>query len=228
MKHLACIMDGNRRWAKERNLDPWFGHEEGLKALERTVDFCLEKQIPILSLYVFSLENFQRSAQELQFLFGPLFQEATQHFDTEYRKKGVRIRLVGDRSKFPSSIAQLVPKLEQFDGKETLLVNLLFAYGGQQEMVAVMQRVAQEARDGHLDATAITPETFNSFSWLGNVVPPDLIIRTGGAKRLSNFFLFQSAYSELYFLDCFWPDIQKSHLETALQEFNNSKRNFGK
>lgn len=228
MKHLACIMDGNRRWAKEHNLMPWLGHQEGLKALERTVDFCLEQQIPILSLYVFSLENFQRSAQELEFLFGPLFQEATKKFDTDYRQKGVRIRLVGDRSKFPASIAQLVPQLEKFDGQHTLLVNLLFAYGGQQEIISVMQQVARQVETGMLNPESITAETFHQYSWLGEIAPPDLIIRTGGAKRLSNFFLFQSAYSELYFLDCMWPEVEKSHLEQALQKFNASKRNFGK
>ncbi len=228
MNHLACIMDGNRRWAKARNLLPWLGHQEGVKALERTVDFCLSQNIPILSLYVFSLENFQRSEAELDFLFGPLFQEATHKFNAEYRRKGVRIRLVGDRSKFPASVAALVPELEQFEGEEKLLVNLLFAYGGQQEILAVMQRVAQDSKAGLLDPDAITAETFHRYSWLGHVPPPDLIIRTGGAKRLSNFFLFQSAYSELCFLECMWPDIQQSHLEHALQEFNASKRNFGK
>ena len=124
MQHLACIMDGNRRWATERGLSPWLGHQEGLKAVERTVEFCLENNIPILSLYVFSVENFQRSAPELEFLFGPLFSEAAKKFDTEYRAKGIQVRFVGDKSLFPESIQKLAPQLEAFDGKPQLLINL--------------------------------------------------------------------------------------------------------
>jgi undecaprenyl diphosphate synthase len=227
MKHLACIMDGNRRWAKARNLPPWQGHHEGLKAAERAVEFCLHNSISVLSLYVFSVENFKRSSQELDFLFGPVLDAACQQLDA-YRAQGVQVRLVGDPALFPVQVRNKQQELEYFEGTPQLIVYLLLAYGGQQEIVAVMQRVACAVQAGTLNPAAIHADTFFRYSWLGPVAPPDLIIRTGGAKRLSNFFLYQSAYSELCFLDCMWPDLQIHDLTVALQAFNSAQRNFGK
>ena len=227
MKHLACIMDGNRRWAKQHGWVPWSGHKEGVLAAQRVVDFCLAKGISFLSLYTFSVENFRRSEQEQHYMFKMLVNESSKSLDN-WIKKGVRVRFIGDLSLFPEDVQQACARLEKETAAQTKLqVNLLFGYGSRQELVFCMQQVGKKLLKGELALEDISPQILEQHLWTEGIPGPDLVIRTGGAQRLSNFLLYQVAYSELYFLECFWPEINNTHLEKAVEYFNQCKRNFG-
>jgi undecaprenyl diphosphate synthase len=227
LKHLACIMDGNRRWAVEQGLAPFQGHRKGLEAVKMVIDFCLQNQIAYLSLYAFSIENLKRSAQEQSYLFDVLAHELVGYLD-EFKQKSINIRFVGDKTLFAKSIKPLCDKIEYetFDCTG-LYVTFLLYYGGRQEIVDTVKRIATKVKKGDLQESDITTELFERFSWTGLVPDPDLIIRTGGHRRLSNFLLFQAAYSELYFLDSFWPDISAVDLRKAVDYFYGCHKNFG-
>jgi undecaprenyl diphosphate synthase len=229
LQHLACIMDGNRRWARDHKFETFFGHKKGLDAVQHVVDFCLIKQIPYLSLYAFSLENLeQRSQKEQNYLFEVLAQEALQNIDT-FKNKNIRIKFIGDSALFPLSMKSVCEKAEQeTESAKALQVNFLLCYGGRQEIVDATKRIAIEVAQGTLQPESITPDLFEKFLWTSPMPSPDLIIRTGGQQRLSNFLLFQCAYSELYFTDCLWPDISPVELESALTYFDTCRKNFGK
>jgi undecaprenyl diphosphate synthase len=228
LTHLACIMDGNRRWAFKQGFGSWFGHKKGLDAVQRVIDFCLEKNISYLSLYAFSIENLQRSADEQKYLFEVLAQEALQDLEI-FKRKNVCIKFVGDRTLFPAVVIPVCEKVEQETAVCTeLQVNFLLCYGGQQEIVDTTKRLAIQITQGKLSLDDITPDLFKNYLWTSGIPSPDLIIRTGGQQRLSNFLLFQCAYSELYFLDCLWPDITSMQLESALAYFDMCRKNFGK
>ena len=221
-------MDGNRRWAKERGALPWDGHKEGVKSVERVIDFCLAQNIPYLSLYTFSLENFKRPKQELHFLFSVLLQSIKDRIVTDMVRKNVRISFVGDRALFPESV---IPVLEEIEAAtcngNVLQVQLLFCYGGRQEIIAGVHTALQKIARKELAVDALDEQTFASLLWSGKSPPPEIIIRTGGAKRLSNFLLFQAAYSEFFFIDDYWPALQSKQLETILTTYKTRQRNFG-
>lgn len=220
-------MDGNRRWAKKRGLLPWYGHREGMEAVRTVTDFCLEKQIRYLSLYTFSLENFKRPAVEKRYLFNYLSKQAEKELPL-FIKKGVRVRFVGDRSQFPESLIPVCKRIEQQTAHcDKLQLNLLFCYGAQQELVAGIKDIARDIKLGKLAEDEITEESINRYLWMGQIPAPDLIIRTGNVCRMSNFLIYQAAYSELCFLDCMWPELSKEHLEKAISSFEQRERNFG-
>lgn len=227
IQHLACVMDGNRRWATSRGLPTLFGHKEGVTAIKTVVTFCLEKAIPHLSLYTFSLENFKRSAQEKSYLFN-LIASSIDEFTDELVHQGVRIYFVGDRSLFPSSIRGACETIEQRTAcGKNLHVNILFCYGGKQEIVSSVKKIAHQVASGTLLPDAITEKDIQNNLWMPLIPDPDLIIRSGAVRRMSNFLMFQSAYSELIFFDCMWPDMTKELFEQALQEFIRRQRRFG-
>ena len=226
--HLACIMDGNRRWAQERGMLPWLGTKAGVETAKQVISFCLEANIPYLSLYTFSIENLQRSAQEKNFLFSQL-PKLFPTFGDELASLDVNVRFVGDRALFPESLQMFIDETESKTKHCTkLFLQLLFCYGGQQEIIAATQAIAHDVIQNNITPDQITQEQFVKYLWTGNCPAPDVIIRTGKQKRLSNFLLFQAAYAELFFLDILWPDISRSILEEVLQEFSESKRSFGK
>lgn len=229
LKHLACIMDGNRRWATRQGLLSFFGHRKGLDALKLVINFCLAKNISYLSLYTFSTENVQnRSRAEQDYLFEVLAQEAANELE-EFKQKNVRMKFIGDRILFPKSVIQLCKKIEQETAHcTTLEVNFLLCYGGRQEIVAATQRIATQVAQGQLKVEDITSELFEQNLWTASTPSPDLIIRTGGQRRLSNFLLYQCAYSELYFFDCMWPEISEQELNEALMYYHECQKNFGK
>jgi|SRR5579862_7450903 len=227
IKHLACIMDGNRRWARRQGQLPMLGHKEGIQAGKRVIQFCLEKKIPYLSLYTFSIENFRRSSEEKDFIFNILATQGLQEV-AKLRENGVRIRFVGDRALFPQSLIAVCDAIEQQTQECTALqVNLLFCYGARQEIIGGIKKIIQQVKAGLLDENDISEESFNQYLWTCDFPEPDVIVRTGGASRLSNFLLYQAAYSELYFLDCLWPDVGAPQLEQALSVFYEAQRNFG-
>ena len=228
LNHLACIMDGNRRWATQQGLSSLFGHKKGLDTIHLVIDFCLEYKISYLSLYTYSTENLKnRSCMEQDYLFGVLAQEAAQDLD-EFKRKKLRMRFIGDRDLFPQSIRSLCEKIEKETVDGTALeVNFLLCYGGRQEIVDTTKRIAKKIASGELTENEITPEFFENNLWTAGSPSPGLIIRTGAQRRLSNFLSYQSAYSELYFLDCMWPNISHQDLQAALIYYDRSKKNFG-
>lgn len=227
MNHLACIMDGNRRWALRKGILPWYGHRKGVDTLTTVVDFCLEKSIKYLSLYAFSVENFSRPQQETRYLFQMLATEADSLLRDCVEKK-VRLHFIGDRSLFPKELVPVCERLERKTAScDALQVNILFCYGGRQEITDAIKRIVHEVQEGSLDERALTADLLEQYLWTAGTPAPDLIIRTGGAQRLSNFLTYQAAYSELYFLDCLWPDVTKSDLDKAVTYYNSCQRNFG-
>lgn len=228
INHLACIMDGNRRWAQDRNKMNWEGHMQGMKAAELVIRWCKEKKIPYLSLYLFSVENFNRSEQEKHFLFYELFLQKAEQFMIECKKNNVRITFVGDRTLFPDKVDEMCSALEgETAGCDGLFLNLLFCYGGQQEIVAAAQSVAKKVLLGQLRTEDITVQAYAKELWSYPAPPPDVIIRSGGMQRLSNFLLFSGAYAELIFLPQMWPDITNEILNSVMEQFVEKKRTFG-
>lgn len=227
INHLAIIMDGNRRWAKQRGLEAWHGHREGVTALEKTIKFCLAKGIKILSLYAFSLENFKRSDEEKEQLF-KMFAEVLEHWPESLKKENVKIRFVGDRNVFPKKTVETIKKIEhQTDHHDGLQVNLMFCYGGQQEIVDATKKIAQKVNSGELRLDQIDSKVLSENTWTGKLPEPDVIFRTGRRARLSNFMTLQSAYSEIEFSDLNWPEVGPAELEAMCQRFEKSQRTFG-
>lgn len=228
VNHIAMVMDGNRRWAKKRGLRSMLGHSEGVNSVKKVIEFCLKKGIRYVSLYAFSIENFKRSAIEKSFIFNLLVKAANKDL-AQLVKQGVRVRFIGDRSLFPDQVKTSCQQIEQETAHlDKLNLNLLFCYGGRQEIVESVKNIACKVKRGQLSENDISEDLITQNMWSGDTPDPELIVRTGGARRLSNFLLYQSAYSELYFLDCFWPDITMNDLEQVYEDFTQRKRNFGR
>lgn len=228
MVHLACIMDGNRRWALRRGWLPWHGHSEGIEVARHVIDFCLQKGISYLSLYTFSIENFiNRSPEEITYLSN-LMKKRSDTIITDFKKKGVKICVIGDRSYYSNIIRELCDWAEHETADGTKLqLNLLLGYGARQEMINATKKIVEKVQKGELSLDDITSTLFENYLWTCGIPDPDIIVRTGGYKRLSNFLLYQAAYSEFYFLDCLWPDLTKEHLKQVVDYFNQCNRNFG-
>jgi undecaprenyl diphosphate synthase len=228
MQHLAMVMDGNRRWAKERKLEAVTqGHRKGADAAKTAIEFCLKKGIRYLSLYTFSLENFRRNDAEKNYLFN-LLKNFMQKYLPDFIKQEVQIRFVGDRSMFPESIRKTIETIErETRDLSKLQVNFLFCYGSIQELVQAAKSIAKKVEDGQLSSDEIDETIFRKSMWLGDVPDPEIIVRTGKVSRLSNFLLFQGAYSEWFFLDCYWPEIDEKKLEECVERFGQVQRNFG-
>lgn len=203
---------------------PWQGHQEGFNAVERVISFALDAAIEHVTLYAFSLENFKRPEDEKSYLFNLLVKKAVEQFE-QFKQKNIKISFVGDRAAFPESVIETVNRLEQETSNGTALtIHVLFCYGAQQELVAACRSLASV----HNTQNLIDLAAVRNALWSSQVPDIDLIIRTGGLRRMSNFLFFQSAYSELYFLDTLWPDINREHLQEAVDYFAQCKRNFGR
>lgn len=224
--HLACIMDGNRRWAKERGLHPWEGHQFGVKAFQQVVHVCLEENIAILSVYALSMQNLKRPEQEVSFLFSLFITEAIS-LTPFLHEQNIRVCFKGERSAWPEKVLDVFDALEKETHTYTRMqVNILVCYGAQEEIVLATKKIALHVKEGTMSVEGITKDTFAAQLWV-HESPPDLIIRTGKEFRISNFLLYQLAYSELCFLDLYWPDITKEHLQDSFAWFMQRKRRFG-
>lgn len=228
MRHLACIMDGNRRYAQAHGWKPWIGHQKGVDTVKTVLEFCLTEKIPYLSLFAFSIENnFKRSETEKYFLFDLIGTMAKEHLN-ELIEKDIKVKFVGDRDLFP---AHIIPIFDEVESKTAhcsqLQVNFLFCYGSQQEIVFAAKEIARKVKDGLLDERDINESLLMQHMWTADTPAPELVIRSGGSQRISNFLLFQSAYSEYYFTDQYWPALTLDDFKKAFEFFNASKRNFG-
>ncbi len=223
IKHLAVIMDGNRRWAQKRNLVSSAGHQKGAQTIKKLIRYCLERKIEMVSVYAFSLENFQRSPEEIDTLFTIMVEESEAVLP-ELQKAGVKIRFIGDKEAFPQKVKASIEKLETETKNNTnLQLNILFCYGGRQEILSAVKHIIQDVKAGKLNSIP-DEEAFKEYLWTKHDIPdPDLIIRTGGVKRLSNFLTYQTTYSELYFTDRLWPDLSTKDLDNALEEYQQRK-----
>jgi len=225
--HVAIIMDGNGRWAKRRALPRYFGHREGVKALKTVVRYAAERGIPTLTVYAFSTENWRRPREEVEFLLDLMFKTFVQEIE-ELRQEGVRVRLVGDRTSLSDQIKAVWVKAEELTAHNTrLTLNVAFNYGGRSELTRAVRELASRVARGELTVEEITEDAISQELYTWPSPDPDLIIRTGGEQRLSNFLLWQAAYSELYVTDVLWPDFGEKEFEQALQDYMGRERRFG-
>ena len=225
--HVAIIMDGNGRWAQARGYPRVMGHKQGAEAVRRTIKAAKQLGVRYLTLYGFSLENWKRPATEIADLMSLLRIYLRQEV-SELHREGVRIRFIGERERLEPEIVSLIEMAEQKTKGNTQL-NLIVAlsYGSRQEITAAARRIAREAASGELDPETVDEQAITSRLFTADVPDPDLIIRTSGEKRISNFLLWQAAYAELIFTDVLWPDFSREELENSIQEFARRERRYG-
>ena len=228
MKHLAIILDGNRRYAKKLMKKPWEGHELGAKKVESLLEWCKDLGVKELTLYAFSMENFKRDEDEKNFLFKLFENELTRILDdARLDNEDLKINFIGRLDLFSENLQKSMQDLmEKTKDKSKYTVNIAMGYGGRAEIAYASRKIAELVKKGELDPEDIDEKTISSNLYLSS--KPDLIIRTGGEKRISNFLVFQAAYSELYFSDKLWPEFEKQDLKDAIDWFNSRDRRFGK
>ncbi|MEO1273686.1 MAG: isoprenyl transferase, partial [Myxococcota bacterium] len=225
--HVAIIMDGNGRWAKNRGSVRLKGHHEGAKAVRRTLSFARRIGVRYLTLYAFSEQNWGRPPAEVEGLMSLLMKHVRSERD-DLKRKGIRFRTIGNIHKLSSSIVEAIRDLEDYTADNTGLdLIVALSYGGREELVHAVQRIAAQVAEGNLQPTAITEETISGNIFTADVPDPDLLIRTSGEMRVSNFMLWQLAYTELYVTDTHWPDFDEEHFVEALRSYNARQRRFG-
>jgi undecaprenyl diphosphate synthase len=225
--HVAVIMDGNGRWARARGLPRIAGHRAGAQAVRRTIEAAVREGVAWLTLYAFSSENWRRPEAEVSDLTG-LLRHYLRSEIRELAAEGVRLRVIGERDRFDLEMRRELAEAERRTaGNAKLNLTIALSYGARAEIAAAARACAAAALAGRLDPAALDEETFGGFLSTSDIPDPDLMIRTSGEQRLSNFLLWQSAYSELVFLDVLWPDFAAEHFARALQEFARRNRRFG-
>ena len=226
-RHVAIIMDGNGRWAAARGLPRVEGHRRGVEALRRTIRAASEIGIKFITIFSFSAENWSRPAKEVGELMG-LLRRFIRNDLAELHRSGVRMRVIGERVQLDPEIGRLLVEAEELTkNNDGLTLVVAFNYGARQEITRAAQRIAEKVAKGSLTAAEITMETVSECLDAPDIPDPDLIIRTSGEQRLSNFLLWQSAYSELVFVPTYWPDFDRAALETAIREYQQRERRFG-
>jgi len=227
-RHVAIIMDGNNRWAKRRLLPGVAGHKAGVDAVRAVIEVCADSGVEVLTLFAFSSENWQRPADEVGALM-ELFLSALRREARKLDENGIRLRIIGDRARFhPELQAAMLEVEEMTSANHRFVLQVAANYGGQWDILQAAQHLAAEAQSGRLNPAEITPALFQSYLATGDMPLPDLCIRTGGERRISNFLLWQLAYAELYFSDLYWPDFKHVAMRKALADFATRQRRFGK
>lgn len=223
INHLGIIMDGNRRWAKNNGLPSQKGHQEGYNKLLEVGQWCLDRNIKVLSVYAFSTENWKRSKKEVEFLMKLLKKALTEEVN-KFNKKGIRIKFLGTKEKLGKDIIKSIQNIEEVtkNNKEGVM-NLCFNYGGRLEIVEAVKEIVKKG----FRPEEITEDLITQNTWMGDIGDPELIIRTSGEKRLSGFLTWQSVYSEFYFTNVHWPDFSEQELDNAVKDFENRNRKFG-
>ena len=224
LKHIAIIMDGNRRWAKEKFLPSAMGHQKGVDSLRSTMRLFDKFGIKYLTVYAFSTENWNRKKEEVEFLMGLLAKTLLNELD-DMHKENVRIRFLGNISQLNSNLIEIVKNAEEKTKNNTgVNLNIAFNYGSRDEITNAVKQIVKEG----INPEDITEKLISQHLYTKDIPDPDLLIRTGGEKRISNYLLWQLAYSELYVTDAYWPEFDKSELTKAIQEFEKRNRRFGK
>ncbi len=226
-KHIAIIMDGNRRWAKSKGLKAIDGHKKGITVVEEVIKLAIDFRIDNLTLFAFSSENWRRKDNEIQDLIGLLRFFLNKQIDN-LLKEGICLKVLGDISLFPKDISKQLIKLEEKSSKNTKLTLVIaMNYGARQEITYSIKKIANDLLNKNISVPDITEEKISSYLYTSGLPDPDLIIRTGGDCRLSNFLLWQAAYSELIFIKKPWPEFSKNDFKAAINEFNKRERRFG-
>lgn len=226
-QHVAIIMDGNGRWARARGLPRTAGHKKGAEAVQRTLEAADELGIGYLTLFGFSSENWNRPEGEVFDLMG-LLRRYLQSETASLHRKNIRIRVIGDRSRFSDDIVSLITTAEEMTaGNDGLNLTAALSYGGRQDITTAARTIATKAAAGELDPQSIDEELFGQHLWTHDLPDPDLLIRTSNEQRISNFLLWQCAYTEFVFSDMYWPEFGREGLERAIVEYNGRDRRFG-
>ena len=226
-RHVAIVMDGNGRWAQQRALPRTAGHREGAKAVRRVVEACAERGIEVLTLFAFSSENWRRPRPEVEILMN-LFVRTLRSEIRRLDVANVRIRFIGDIQAFSLTLQDYMVKAEQRTANNTgLTLVIAVNYGGRWDVAQAARRLAEEVAAGRWQPVDVTPEIFHRYTCLADLPEPDLFIRTGGEQRISNFLLWQLAYTELYFSEQLWPDYTADDLDAACAAFASRQRRFG-
>ncbi len=227
-RHVAIIMDGNGRWAKTRGLPRLAGHRAGVEPVRETVRACAELGIEVLTLYAFSVENWHRPAVEIRGLMQVL-KETLRREQDELNANGVRLRTIGREEDLPADVRRQIAKTRAaLEKNEGLILNLALSYGGRAEIVDAARRLLEEAREKGLPTEELTEERLARHLYTADLPDPDLLIRTSGELRISNFLLWQIAYAEIYVTQTHWPDFRREHLYAAIREYQGRERRFGR
>ena len=231
-EHIGIILDGNRRWAVNRSMHPWAGHRRGADKTEEVLKWCLDLGIKSVTLYVFSTENFKRSRREVQELM-KLFEAKLEEMlkNDMIHKRRIRIKIIGRLHLLPKRLQEIVRRVEKAtEDYNDYFLNIALAYGGRAEIIDAAREIALNVKENKLKVEEIDEATFERFLYTSHMPKqdPDLIIRTSGEERLSGFLLYQSAYSELCFLDVYWPEFRRIDLLRAVRTYQRRKRRFGK
>lgn len=220
-KHIAIIMDGNRRWAKGHNLPVVAGHRAGAETLRKIIEACLTLEIKFLTVYAFSTENWKRSPQEVADLMN-LMDEYLDKLERDNKDRNSRIKIIGDVTRLDKKLQDKIAKLEESTkNNDGLTIHVALNYGARDEIIQAIKKLSEK------DIKNLSADSFSKFLYTSNAPDPDLIIRTAGEQRLSNFLLWQAAYSEFYYTDVLWPDFSSDELEKALDAFSQRTRKFG-
>ncbi len=226
--HIAVIMDGNGRWAKEQGKDRLYGHFHGVESVRQVVEGCAELGVGYLTLYAFSTENWFRPEDEVSGLMELLVQTIRQETDT-LNRNNIRLHVIGDLTMMPeNAVRELKESIEITSGNTGLNLIMALSYSSRWEIIQAVKKLAEDARNGVIDPASIDQASFQKYLCTANFPDPELMIRTSGEYRISNFLLYQMAYSELYFTDVRWPDFRKENLYTAILDFQSRERRFGK
>lgn len=227
-RHIAVIMDGNNRWAKKRFLPSLAGHKAAVKSVRSVIEGCVELGVQSLSLFAFSTENWKRPPVEVAGLM-QLFGLALDRETKKLHKNNIRLVVIGDKSRFSESLQKRISDAEQLTrNNDRLTLNVAANYGGQWDIVEAAKSFAQDCVNGKCKAEDLNESVFNQYMHLADQPKPDLCIRTGGESRISNFLVWQMAYTEYHFVDCYWPDFNKKHLVEAVKDFASRERRFGR
>ena len=230
--HIALILDGNRRWARERNLPPWEGHEAGARKVEEVLDWCLKLGIKTVTLYVLSTENLKRDPRELKKLLEVIDRHLDRALkDERFHKYKVKFKALGRIDILPESIREKIKKLEEATKNyDRHFLNICIAYGGRSEIVDAVKKVIRDVMSGKLNVEKLDEDVFKRYLYTSDLPnpDPDLVIRTSGEIRISNFLLYQIAYSELVFMDVYWPEFRKIDLYRAIRIYQKRHRRFGR
>lgn len=226
-QHVAIIMDGNGRWAQAQGKPRSMGHKKGAEATKRIIETCIQLDIPYLTLYTFSSENWNRSSEEIDELMN-LLRFYLRNELPRFHKQNIKLRIIGDRALLASDIQEHLTKAETLTQNNTALtLNIALSYGSRQEITHAVQQLSHDILAGTLLPEDINSDCLDSYLYTHRLPDPDLLIRTGGEQRLSNFLLWQCAYTELFFTDILWPDFQPTDFEEAVNEFMQRERRYG-
>lgn len=229
-RHVAVIMDGNRRFAERFGLKPWSGHQKGREKLDDVLDWTMELGIKFFTVYALSTENLKRSKEEVEHLmdiFEQGFLDAAE--DPRVHKNKIKVRAIGNYEILPERVRKAIEKAQEMTKHyDNYYFNVAVAYGGREEIIQAIRRIAKDAKEGKIEIEDITEELFSKYLYTKDLPDPDLILRTSGEERISNFLLWQIAYSELYFTDVYWPGFRKIDFLRAIRSYQRRKRRFGK